>query len=131
MSSDSESSDVQQKVTKQFRNNVLKYLDIDDEIRKLRAKSKELTKEKKEMEDSILNFLETVEEKSVVVRDGKLIRNVSKSKAPLKKESIAKALSEITKDVNKANIMTDHIFNSRQVVERVNLKRTRNRKKKD
>ena len=127
MSSDSESSDVQQKVTKQFRNNVLKYLDIDDEIRKLRAKSKELTKEKKDMEESILNFLETVEEKSVVVRDGKLIRNVSKSKAPLKKESIAKALSEITKDVNKANIMTDHIFNSRQVVERVNLKRTKNR----
>lgn len=131
MSSDSESSDVQQKVTKQFRNNVLKYLDIDDEIRKLRAKSKELTKEKKDMEESILNFLETVEEKSVVVRDGKLIRNVSKSKAPLKKESIAKALSEITQDVNKANIMTDHIFNSRQVVERVNLKRTKNRKKND
>lgn len=125
------SDDGQQKVTKEFRNNVIKYLDIDDKIKELRNKTKELTKEKKDMEDNILNFLETVEEKSIVVRDGKLIRNVSKCKAPLKKEMIVKALSEITGDLNKANTMTDHIFNSRQTVERINLKRTRNKKKKD
>lgn len=131
MSSESENSDVQQKVTKQFRDSVIKFLDIDDSIREYRKKVKELTKDKKDLEENILNFLDTVEEKSVVVRDGKLIKNVSKTKAPLKKESIHKAIFEITQDNNKAASMTDHILNSRPTVERVNLKRTKNRKKKD
>lgn len=131
MSSESENSDVQQKVTKQFRDSVIKFLDIDDKIREYRAKVKELTKDKKDLEGNILNFLDTVEEKSVVVRDGKLIKNVSKTKAPLKKESIHKAILEITNDNTKAATMTDHILNSRPTVERVNLKRTKNRKKKD
>lgn len=131
MSSESESSDVQHKVTKQFRDTVIKFLDMDDRIREYRSKVKELTKDKKNLEDNILNFLDTVEEKSVVVRDGKLIKNVSKTKAPLKKESIHKAILEITNDNTKAATMTDHILNSRPTVERVNLKRTRNRKKKD
>lgn len=131
MSSDSENSDVQQKVTKQFRNSVIKYLDIDDKIREYRAKVKELTKNKKDLEGNILNFLDTVEEKSVVVRDGKLIKNVSKTKSPLKKESIHKAILEITNDNTKAATITDHILNSRPTVERVNLKRTKNRKKNE
>ena len=40
-----------------------------------------------------------------------------------------KALMEITGDNTKAIQMTEHIFNSRPEVERINLKRTKNRKK--
>ena len=40
---------------------------------------------------------------------------------------IQKALDEIVKDKTKATTMTDHIINSRPMVERVNLKRTKNR----
>ncbi len=128
--SDNNSSDnenVQEKVTGDFKKKVLKWLEIDDEIRAMRAKSKELTKNKKEHEQFILNYLEEVGEKEFNVRDGKLRRNVSKTKAPLNKASIQKALTEIVKDKTKADAMTDHIINSRPVVERVNLKRTRNR----
>jgi uncharacterized HAD superfamily protein len=127
----SDTEDNQQKITKEFRNNVIKYLDIDDEIRNYRIKTKDLLKEKKEFEDKILNFLESVEEQSIVVRDGKLIKNISKTKAPLKKESIFKSLLEITGDNTKALTLTDHIINSRPTVERVNLKRTKNRKKNE
>lgn len=126
--SDSE-TDVQHKVTKQFKNNVLKWVALDDAVRELRSKVKEITKEKKQFEEYILNFLVEVEEKSIAIGDGKLTRNVSKSTAALKKENIHKALVEITGDSNKASAMTEHILNSRQVTERVNLKRTRNRKK--
>ena len=126
--SDSE-TDVQHKVTKQFKNNVLKWVALDDAVRDLRSKVKEITKEKKQFEEYILNFLVEVEEKSIAIGDGKLTRNVSKSTAALKKENIHKALVEITGDSNKASAMTEHILNSRQVTERVNLKRTRNRKK--
>ena len=129
MSSDSE-EEVQQKVTKTFKNNVLKWVSIDDNIRELRAKTKELTNEKKQFEENILKFLEEVDEKSIEIKDGKLTKNVSKTQAPLKKDNIHKALVEITGDNNKALQMTEHIIKSRPMVERVNLKRTRKRNKK-
>ena len=128
--SDNNSSDnenIQEKVTTDFKKKVLKWLEIDDEIRSIRAKSSELTKEKKQYEEFILSFLEDVGEKELAVNDGKLRRNVSKTKAPLNKASIQKALTEIVKDKTKATTMTDHIINSRPMVERVNLKRTKNR----
>ena len=129
--SDSNSSEndenVQEKVTKEFKNKVLTWLSIDDQIREMREKTKVLTKEKKEHEEFILKFLENVGEKELAVSDGKLRRNVSKTKAPLNKASIQQALTDIVKDKTKATAMTEHIINSRPVVERVNLKRTKNR----
>ena len=62
-SSDSNDSNVQEKVTKEFKNKVLKWLSIDDQIREHRQQTKILTKEKKENEEFILNFLENVGEK--------------------------------------------------------------------
>lgn len=126
MSSESD-TDKQVKVTNEFKKKVLSWVKLDDQLRELRVKSKEITKEKKEFEEYILNYLEQVDEKVVAIADGKLRRNVSKTKGPLKKANILKALVEITGDNVKANNMTDHILNSRPDVERVNLKRTKNR----
>ena len=122
------SNDLQNKVTEDFRRNVLKWVSLDDTLRELRAKVKEITTEKKQYEENVLNFLETVEEKSIEIKDGKLSRSISKTKSPLKKDLILKSLIEITNDPNKASTMTDHILNNRQIVERINLKRTRFRK---
>ena len=89
-SSESETQEAQKKVTKEFRDKVIKWLSIDDELRTLRAKSKELTTEKKQNEEYILSYMEEIEEKCFNVKDGKLRRNVSKSKGPLKKTLIEK-----------------------------------------
>ena len=97
----------------------------------MRAKSKELTNEKKDFEESILKHLEDVQEKEFLVHGGKLRKNVYKTKAPLTKESIQKALTDIIKDKTQATTMTDHIIKSRPIVERVNLKRTKNRSNDD
>jgi hypothetical protein len=129
MSDSENTSDVQKKVTKEFRNNVLRWLTIDDEIRVHRQKVKELNNEKKEFEGSILSYLTEVEEDSIMVKDGKLSKYVSKSKAPLKKETIQQALVEITGDVTKASTLTEHILKSRPEKETIKLKRTRQRKK--
>lgn len=123
--SDSESNDVQMKVTKTFRNNVLQWIGIDDKIKSIRSAVKELTTEKKEYEEKILSYLAEVEEESVAVKDGILSKNVSKTKAPLKKETIYNSLVELVGDATKANTMTEHIINSRPDVQRVNLKRTK------
>ena len=122
---------IQEKVTADFKNKVLKWLAIDDQIREMRAKSKDLTKQKKEHEEFILSFLENVGEKELAVSDGKLRRNVSKSKKPISKEWIQKSLNQLIQDKTKANTITDHIINNRETVERVNLKRTKNRGPRD
>lgn len=126
-SNDSE-NDNQQKVTKEFKDKVLRWVALDDELRNIRKKTKEINKEKKTNEEFILNFLESVDEKVVEIADGKLRRNVSKTKAPLKKAGILAALVQVTGDATKAKELTEHILNSRPDVERVNLKRTKNRK---
>ncbi len=123
--SDSESNDVQMKVTKTFRNNVLEWIKIDDNIKSIRSAVKELTTEKKEYEEKILSYLTEVEEESVAIKDGILSKNVSKTKAPLKKETIYNSLVELVGDANKATTMTEHIINSRPDVQRTNLKRTK------
>ena len=125
--SDSESDDPQKKVTREFRNKVIKWIEIDDSLRELRAKTKELTTEKKQFEEYILSYMDQIEEKCFNIKDGKLRKNVSKTKGPLKKQIIHQALVEIVGDPNKATAMTEHIINSRPTVERVNLKRTKNR----
>ncbi len=133
--SDSE-EDVQYKVTKEFRKNVLKWVELDDNVRILKNKIKEINEKVKELnndklfyEEPILNYLSKVDEDAVQLKDGKLSKNVSKQKAPLKKEVIHKALVELVHDSNKALTMTEHIINSRPITEKVNLKRCVARKK--
>ena len=123
-------SDTEKKVSPEFIQNVKKWLEIDDNIKDIRKSTKVLMTEKKEREQFILDYLSTIDENVIDVRDGKLRKNVSKTQAPLKKETIHKALTEITGDASKATAMTDHIIKSRPMLERVNLKRTRNREKK-
>jgi hypothetical protein len=115
-------------ISPEFIQNVKKWLEIDDTIKEIRGRTKNLTAEKKEREAYILEYLTSIDENIIDVHDGKLKRNVSKAQAPFKKETIQQALTEITGDAGKAAAMTDHIIKSRPIVERVNLKRTRNRK---
>ena len=136
---DSDQEDVQQKVTKTFRKNVLKWVDLDDSVRALKAKIKEINEkvkeinhEKEQFEEPIINFLAQVNEDAVMLKDGgKLSKNVSKQKAPLKKEFIHKSLIELVNDSTKAMAMTEHIINSRPTTEKINLKRIALRDKKN
>lgn len=126
--SDSEKSD-KKKVSKEFVEAVKKYLDVDDKLRDIKEKTKNLNTEKKLKEEFILEYLQNIDEKVIDVADGKLRRNISKTQAPLKKETIQKALVDIVGDANKATSMTDQIIKSRPTIERITLKRTKNRLK--
>jgi hypothetical protein len=125
--SDSENKGEKKKISKEFVESVKRYLEVDDKLKEIKEKTKNLNTEKKQKEEFILNYLQTIDEKVIDVADGKLRRNISKTQAPLKKETIHKALIDIVGDANKATAMTDQIIKSRPIVERVTLKRTKNR----
>lgn len=122
-----ENKSEKKKVSAEFVTAVKKYLEVDDKLKEIKEKTKNLNLEKKEKEEFILDYLQTLDEKVIDVPNGKLKRNVSKTQAPLKKETIQKALAELIGDANKATTMTEQIIKSRPIIERVTLKRTKNR----
>jgi hypothetical protein len=127
----SEQEDKKKTVSPEFVNTVKTYLEVDDKLKDYREIIKKLTADKKDKEDFILNYLQSIEESVIDIRDGKLRRNISKTQAPLKKEMIQKTLTDICGDSIKAQAMTDQIIKSRPIVERVTLKRTKNKVSQD
>jgi hypothetical protein len=117
------------RISPEFVENVKKYLLIDDKIKQLKEESKKLAADKKEREEFILNYLQNIDENVIDVHDGKLRRNISKTTAPLKKDTIQNTLNIILGDINKATMITQEIIKSRPIVERVTLKRTKNRER--
>jgi hypothetical protein len=130
MSEETQTEDVQYKVTNGFKLDVLKWINIDDNIREHRRAVKELNQQKKDFEESIITYLTQVDEDSIQIKDGILKKSVTKSKESLKKENIQTALVEITGDASKATMLTEHILKSRKETEKVSLRRTVNRNKK-
>jgi len=128
MSDNSDNNSEQKKeVSKEFQNKVVEWVKLDDKLREIRTKTKEITGEKKELEEWILAYLDKIGEKAISIGDGNLRKNVSKTKAPLKKENIHATIKDLTKDEAKASLITQQIFENRPLTERVNLKRTKNR----
>ena len=123
----SESESNKKQISAEFVQAVKKYLEVDDKLREIKDRTKKLNTEKKEKQEYIINYLTSIEESIIDVVDGKLKKTITKSQAPLKKELIHKALTDITGDSVKAQSMTETIINSRPTVERVNLKRTKNK----
>ncbi|VVU94989.1 hypothetical protein CPAV1605_714 [seawater metagenome] len=122
-----DNTDNQQQVTEIFKELVITWVDLDDKIRQHNSKVKEYKNEKKDYEEKILTYLENIGENVIEISDGKLRKNVSKTKAPLKQQTIEAALTECIKDSKRAAELTQYIFKNRPVVERINLKRTKNR----
>ena len=127
----SESDSNKKQISAEFVQAVKKYLEVDDKLREIKDRTKKLNTEKKEKQEYIINYLTSIEESIIDVVDGKLKKTITKSQAPLKKELIHKALTDITGDSIKAQSMTETIINSRPTVERVNLKRTKNKAPKE
>ena len=112
-----------------LKRNVMVWLDLDDKLKAIRKKIRDMNKEKKAYEEKILTQLEKVKDNTIEVGDGKLSRNITKSKGALKKEVIYKALNKLTKNDIKAKEMTTFILDSRPDIQKIKLKRSKNKKK--
>lgn len=120
-------SDSNKKPSEKLISSIKHWVQIDDRVRKLKDEMKELNDEKKTYEETVLTELDKMDEHAINISDGKLRKNVTKTQSPLKKEEIQKTIFEFTKDEQKTFDMIEKIMASRQVTEKVNLKRTKNR----
>lgn len=123
-------------ITTEFKEKVINYVKIDDIIRKKMEEIRELKNKKKPCEEYIIRFLEKEDAGFITVAGGKLVKNESETKAPLKAEMIKEAIKEgiqakklvDSADVDKCNKITDEILElmekKRPMQKRINLKRT-------
>lgn len=121
------SEEEKKQVSNKFVNSIKQWVTLDDRMQKLKEELKKISNEKKEFEQVVLAELDKMDEKVISISDGKIRKNISKSQTPLKKEHIQKTIFDFTKDESKTSEMIDQMMKSRQMVERVNLKRTKNR----
>ena len=114
----------------QLKSSVREYLQLDDQIKMLNKAARERRKRKKELTEEILKLMEQNELTQMNLKDGKLIYAKSNNLVPLNKKHIVSSLSSYFRDEHKASELLDYVMKTRGRVEKVRLKRTKNKKAK-
>jgi TATA-box binding protein (TBP) (component of TFIID and TFIIIB) len=125
--SDNDNNEKQKEVSNTFVKSIKTWVTLDDRMMKLKEELKTIGNEKKEFEKVILEELDKMDEKVISISDGKIRKSICKSQTPLKKEHFQKTLFDLTKDEKKTFDIIQNMMKSRQVVEKVNLKRIKNK----
>ena len=86
------------KVSKEFQENVLKFVKLDDLVRKKQQELSELKEQRKPCEQYILKYLDKVDQNMIEISDGKLRKNKSETKAALSQDIIKASIAEKIKD---------------------------------
>ena len=113
----------------QLKNNVKLYLDLDDQIKALNKAVSERRKEKKKLSETILTTMKSFEIDNMNTKNGRLIYNVTKRSKPLNKKNLISGLDIYFKNVDKSKEISKIILDNREVVEKIQLRRTINKTK--
>jgi len=122
---DDDEDDVE--VTKEFQENVVKFVKMDDLIRQKQAEIKELRDKRVVCEKFILGYLQDVGENVIEITNGKLRRNKADTKVPLSIDIIKKAIEEDVANPATVEKIMKRMDDIRPTSSRVNLKRTSGR----
>ena len=104
---------------------IINWLALDDKVKELSTRAKDITTEKKQFESYILDYMTKLNKPIIDTSSGKLIKDDTKTKKALKEDMVVGALTEITGNKDKAAEMTKIIFDKRPDVENTRLKRVK------
>lgn len=113
-----------QQISKEFQENVVKFVKLDDLIRKKQEELAELKSQKKPCEEFILKYMDKIGETMIEISHGKLRKNKSETKRALSQDDIKKAISTEIKDINKVEQVMKTMDDGRPLNTHINLKRT-------
>ena len=117
-------------VSKEFQENVVKFVKLDDLIRRKTKEVTELKKQRKPCEEYILKYLDNVDQTTIEITDGKLRKNKSETKKALNQDIIKATLTEkLTNPLDVQEILK-LMEAKRPLNTHVNLKRTGKRARK-
>ena len=112
------------KITKEFQENVIKYVKLDDLIKQKQEELSELKEQLKPCEQYIISSLDTLNESSIGITNGTLIKKKVEKKSPLNQEIIKAGLLKKLKDANAVEELLKLIEGERSSTTRTDLKRT-------
>ena len=107
----------------EFRKYVKTYLDVDNDIKKLKGAMKERNNVKKEISGFIINFMIKFNIEDLNTKQGKIRYNIKKVKAPLSQKQIKEKLEELHSPTISCEELTKEIFENRCVIEKHSLTR--------
>lgn len=117
-------------ISKEFQENVIKFVKIDDLMKKKQQEMAELREQKKPCEQFILKYLETIDEEEVGITNGKLKKNKSETKAALNQEALKLTLSKKISDQKLVDEILKEMEEARPLNTKVSLARTSNTERK-
>lgn len=117
-------------VSKEFEENVIKYVKYDNQIRKKTQEIKELKSQRKPCEDFILEYLDKIGQNTIDITGGKLRRNKSETKTSINSDVIKKSLQEKISNPKDVEDILKIMEKNRPLRTSINLKRTSEREKK-
>jgi len=121
---DKEKSIDQVKISKEFQENVVKFVKLDDLMRKKQQEMTELRDQRKPCEQYILKYLDSVDENVIEITNGKLRKNKAETKAALTQDVMKNAISEKVSDPKIVEEILKIMETKRPLSTHVNLKRT-------
>lgn len=106
-----------------FKNNVKKYLNIDDDIKKLEKHIRELKQGKQKISGLILTFMNNHNIEDLNTETGTLKKNVKYLKKPLNKKNLKNKLLEYYKNNEDQSELVFKFIDNRAKEEKIELKR--------
>jgi hypothetical protein len=126
-SENSQDNDETVAVSMEFQESVIKFVKLDDLMKKKQKELTELRNQRKPCEEFILKYLDQIDETVVEITTGKLRKNKSETKVPLNKEVIKQAIQLKVKNKDDVDFIMKQMDELRPINTRENIKRTNNR----
>ncbi len=114
-----------------FKTDIQRYADLDEEIKKGSKALSALRKEKKALEPSILDFMKKHEYTEINIgNEHQILRVTSTSTESLKPDALLEDLTTILGSAEYAERVADAVLANRAVIEKESLKKIKQRAKK-
>lgn len=111
------------KITEEFKEQVIRYINYDDLIKKKNEEVKELKDLRKPCEEFILNYLDEIQINHIDVSGGKIVKSKTETKVPITKDLFKDTLSQKIDDPSIISELVKLIDNRPKKVS-VKIKRT-------
>lgn len=115
------SQESQSQIATRLRDNVVSYMNACDRLKKLLNGARELRKERKNLERSLITDMNLLEVENLKLREGQLVARRSTPKVPLTKSAVVSALTKNLGDSDLVASIMDILYNKRDRYEKVEI----------
>ena len=107
-----------------LKNNLIKILEINNEIEQYKTELDKLKKQKDNIEKNLIIYMESNDmvNKNIIVNNNKIRYNTTKNYESFSKKYLLNNISSFLKDEKIASQLVDHLYNNRNIKESKSIK---------